>query len=74
MTDTDRLDYLSDFVAGVRFPNDGSVEVFLLDGQVATAPTLREAIEMAVLIDQNYVYPRDVRGAGGGRGSTWTWE
>lgn len=61
MTDPEILDYLADYVNGVRFPNDGSVEVFLLDGQVASAPTLRAAVEMAVLIDQNYVYGRDNR-------------
>ena len=59
MSDTEMLDYLADFVNGVRFPNDGTVEVFLLDGQVANGKTLREAIEVAVLIDQNYVYGRD---------------
>jgi hypothetical protein len=56
MTDTEMLDYLADYVAGVRYPNDGSTEIYLLDGQVVSAKTLREAVAMAVLVDQNYVY------------------
>ena|SRR3970040_110425 len=55
--DCARLNYLSEYAQAVRYPNDGSCEVYFCDShgwRCVNRATLREATDAAMAADDNF--------------------